>query len=279
VLPIGSSIDFSPSAASTLFATESARLRSLAERIARANPNTFKNVLDIDKLCIGVDAQLKGLTARTLPSSFRIMFSPELYLLAQSDDQLAAVLSHELAHVTMQHQGFGETPPRMDSVPEFRQLKAEAKKIQEKIVELATTNAPSAQIFALSEEYGRLAAKMNTLIDAAYGEENAHLNWLEQEADEVGAELFLRAGFAKEGFIDILWSSVRASSEDIRACSALISAGLSDPFQPNRPKRGPKSHPSVCWRVYHLLVDEWAHTHAQDICGLGLQGKTECKSR
>lgn len=245
------------------------KLRAVAARIAAENPATFSDVFDVSKMCLSVNPKIPGMDARTTPEAMRIDFSPQLMDLFASDDEVAAVLSHELAHVTLQHQGFGETPPRMTNDAVFLERQSESRKIQAAIVELAKAKADPQKIFILNAEFAKILEKMNKRIDEVYGEQNAHLNWLEQEADEVGAEFFVRAGFDRRAFINILWTSHRASGEERQACSELIDRTLREPDKAERPARGIQSHPSTCWRVYHLTVDEWAHTHAGEIARLG----------
>jgi hypothetical protein len=239
----------------------SARLSALAERIAQANRSVFEGSLEISKLCIGVNNTLAGLDARTIPETLTIGFSDGMLGHASSDDELAAVLSHELAHVTLQHQGFGETPPRMISDPQFLELRAESQNIQSQIVELAKNKADPEMFFALNSRFAVLLGRMNTRIDEVYGEENAHLNWMEQEADEAGAEFFVKAGFDKQAFINILWSTRRGDGEDKETCSVYLNAALRNPQSAKRPARGNKNHPATCWRVFHLLIDEWLVSH------------------
>ncbi|MEY3901407.1 MAG: Peptidase family [Pseudomonadota bacterium] len=186
---------------------EAVRLNALAARIVAANPQTFSDGLELSKMCIGVDPGLQVVDARTTPESLRVAFSRPLVQLAQTDGELAAVLSHELAHITLQHSGFSEFPPRMNVDPAFLRWKADAKSIQDQIVALATAKADPQKIFELNAEFAKILALMNQRIDEVYGESNAHLNWIEQEADEVGAELFIRAGFKQEDFVQILWTS------------------------------------------------------------------------
>ncbi|MFZ9519065.1 MAG: M48 family metalloprotease [Silvanigrellaceae bacterium] len=247
---------------------ESAKLRALAARIANANPSAFSNEFDVSKMCFSVSPSIGGLDARTTPEALRIDFSPDLMALFANEDEMAAVLSHELAHVTLQHQGFGEAPPRMVSDELFVQLQSEGRLIQARIVELAKAKADPARIFELNAEFAMVMAQMNKRIDEVYGEENAHVNWLEQEADEAGAEFFVRAGFDRRAFIEILWTSHRSPDEERAACSRLIERALAEPRNAERPARGNKSHPSTCWRVYHLTVDEWEHAHAGEIAKL-----------
>jgi len=232
------------------------RLKTIAARIVSANDQTFSGPLDLEKICLGVDPQLTTMDARTTPELLRVVFSPQLIAVAQTDGELAAVLSHELAHISLQHAGFGELPPLMNKDSEFLNLNAEAKAIQEEIVALALAKAEPTRIFVLSEKYAQIYKKMNQRIDAVYGESHAHLNWIEQEADEVGAEFFRRAGFDLEEFISILWSSHPSDVADRTECEALVVEAQKSRYSARRPSRGNRFHPTTCWRVFHLKVDE-----------------------
>jgi hypothetical protein len=245
-----------------------ARLNSLAEKITNANPETFRGKLQLSQLCIGINAAWNHLDARTQPEVKTILFSNPMVLVAQNDDELAAVLSHELAHITLQHQGFGEAPPRVAADPIFSDLKIRGQALQTEVAALAKQGGREQDIFRLSEQYGLLQRQMNERIDAVYGEANAHANWFEQEADEVGGEFFVRAGFKTNSYLSMLWRTSSASTEDYQRCQGLIENALLK-NSPVRPERGGKVHPTTCWRAFHLKVDEWSHAHATEIGRLG----------
>jgi hypothetical protein len=245
-----------------------ARLNTLAEKITAANPETFRGPLALPELCIGINAAWTRLDARTQPEVKTILFSSPMVLVAQNDDELAAVLSHELAHITLQHQGFGEAPPRVAADPTFSGLRVQAQGLQAQVAALAQEGGREKDIFRLSEQYGELQKQMNARIDAVYGETNAHANWFEQEADEVGAEFFVRAGYKTNSYLSMLWRTSSASAEEYQRCQGLIEAALLK-NSPMRPERGGKVHPTTCWRAFHLKVDEWSHAHAAEIDRLG----------
>jgi hypothetical protein len=84
--------------------------------------------------------------------------------------------------------------------------------------------------------------------------QGAASNWKEQEADEVGYEFYLRAGFRPDRFTfihNILMAQSRSDGE----CSALQAKG-------QLPPRGAASHPSSCWRIYNISQRE-AMAHAE----------------
>jgi hypothetical protein len=231
------------------------RLNLVAKIIADGNPTVFQNELHISKLCIGIDRTSTQKTAKTIPSKKTIRFSLKLMALAQSDSQLAAMVAHELAHVTLQHAGLGEISPRVTATDEGAALVEQQKQLQNTIIELTKANAPSSEIFKVNEEFKKVTDAVNTLTDKIYEEENAHLNWLEQEADEVGAELFVRAGYSVHDFANILWLSAESSPQQIMTCNELIYMAWDNGT--DRPARGKGTHPTTCWRAFHLLVDEF----------------------
>jgi predicted SprT family Zn-dependent metalloprotease len=80
-------------------------------------------------------------------------------------------------------------------------------------------------------------------------------NWKEQEADEVGFEFYLRAGFRPDRFTRI-HNILMAQSRSDRECESLLSAG-------QLPTRGAASHPSSCWRIHNINQREtMAHAEA-----------------
>lgn len=245
-----------------------ARLTQIAGRIAKHNPDTFKGALSFSQLCFGVNSSWNKPEARSTPETKSMMFSPTMVLVAQNDDELAAVLSHEMAHVTLQHQGFGEAPPRLVSDPLFAQLQNQGKAIQTEIARLANERGRAKEIFELTEKFGQLQTQMNARIDEVYGEKNAHASWFEQEADEVGGEFFLRSGYQQNSYISMLWRTSSATPEDYQRCQKLIDDALRAGGNGPRPERGDKVHPTTCWRAFHLKVDEWTYAHQKDLATL-----------
>lgn len=83
--------------------------------------------------------------------------------------------------------------------------------------------------------------------------QGAASNWKEQEADEVGYEFYLRAGFRPDRFT-FIHNILMAQSRSAGECSALQAKG-------QLPSRGAASHPSSCWRIYNISQRE-AMAHA-----------------
>jgi len=99
-----------------------------------------------------------------------------------------------------------------------------------------------------------LIADLGKALDAAYGAgELAYLNWVEQEADEVGYEMCLRAGTDVTQFPYIHRYVMQHATEDrvekLDACLAEIASG-------EIPDRSTLTHPSACFRLYDLVIRE-----------------------
>lgn len=73
-------------------------------------------------------------------------------------------------------------------------------------------------------------------------------NWREQEADEVGYELYFRAGFEPSEMSGFERSLI--VEEEYQKC-------LDDRVKLKvLPTRGTRSHPEHCWRIYDRMVLE-----------------------
>lgn len=68
-------------------------------------------------------------------------------------------------------------------------------------------------------------------------------NWSEAEADEVGYELYLKAGFHPAFFNS--FAKFGLNSDRLAECRSKIQSDL-------EPVRGSGSHPSDCWRIYDI---------------------------
>ena len=79
----------------------------------------------------------------------------------------------------------------------------------------------------------------------------AYTNWLEQEADEVGYEICLRAGvdMKKWNELDRIYLANQEGDDSLAACQQSM-------IQQNEPSRGLGPHPSSCWRIYNIEVYE-----------------------
>jgi hypothetical protein len=93
------------------------------------------------------------------------------------------------------------------------------------------------------------------------------LNWTEQEADEVGYEFFLRAGFNAnaygKGNLDQL--KRQDDPDGYELCLASLKGALGGSLV--KIERGLSDHPSECWRAYDILVLE-TQKHEKDYSDL-----------
>ena len=91
-------------------------------------------------------------------------------------------------------------------------------------------------------------------------------NWMEAEADQVGLELFLKAGFKPDGsqeLFKLLMQSVEdskganltATEEDVTKCLQTLS-NLKTGSQVDLPERGNLTHPNTCWRLINTGYTE-----------------------
>lgn len=76
-----------------------------------------------------------------------------------------------------------------------------------------------------------------------------HFQWEEQQADEVGFEFFIRAGFEPQVYPE-LFKQLAHFVEGAGDCSKEIRPGVTPPrIHPSREPRG--SHPDGCWRYWN----------------------------
>lgn len=129
------------------------------------------------------------------------------------------------------------------------------------------------------EEWTRHRASLRALLDAPEAREQllrlaaferytddtigygpyAGISWREQEADELGYEIYLKAGFKAERYgWEKLYLLQHASPEahDYENCHTLLAAG-------EIPDRGAGIHPTLCYRVYNAEVREPARHAAE----------------
>lgn len=77
------------------------------------------------------------------------------------------------------------------------------------------------------------------------------LNWTEQEADEVGLELYLKAGYPLASAGWLFSHNSDDEDETLRICAkARNSKGILEP------ERQGNSHPTSCWRLYNFIKKE-----------------------
>lgn len=84
--------------------------------------------------------------------------------------------------------------------------------------------------------------------------EDAVANWIEQEADEIGFEFYIRAGFSPFFFQTWIERKIKSKSDqDLADCRKKISESTESVSEI---VRGTKPHPEDCWRIYDIEVIE-----------------------
>jgi hypothetical protein len=314
-------------------------IQKIVNHIIEKNPNTFKGPYSPTAFCVQFKTNdpMLGSTspnASAEPGSGLLTFNPPVVNEVPNDASLAAVIAHELAHVTMDHSR--SEPDVVKNNAEMQKLKAEQSKLSKEKEDLMEKSLPqfrslfqqisialedpglealkdevvkeldylttsiqdteakitagTAEAWARSsllddygyyfEEFSSLAQsysqvtvvktlladikivqdpidalntsirsnrdEQKTLSDQLLGGKNASANWREQEADEVGYELYLRAGLNSSLYTWIHGYFLRQQSgKSEAACETLLEKG-------EIPDRGRQSHPSSCWRIYDI---------------------------
>jgi hypothetical protein len=77
-------------------------IQGIAGYVMKQNPQTFKGNISPDQFCLNVEFG-HGFSAEAKPSQRNIIISTAVLQSIQSDAELAAVIAHELAHITMLH--------------------------------------------------------------------------------------------------------------------------------------------------------------------------------
>jgi hypothetical protein len=91
-------------------------------------------------------------------------------------------------------------------------------------------------------------------------------NWMEAEADQVGLELFLKAGFKPDGSQELFKlliqsvedsksTNITATQDDVTKCLQILS-NLKAGSQVDFPERGNLTHPNTCWRLVNTGYTE-----------------------
>lgn len=269
-------------------------IREQLEILAKANPKTFSDELAPSKFCI-VPIVYEDIDAgASIDGS--LFINTGVLRATETDAQFAAVLAHELAHITLRH-GATELKDFVQSHPqyqtEFAELESQEKAITRfdklKIVPEGEWTAYLDSLRSqVRKKWNAARAKgspvamkglecesINTWIkdeplraairpklpasdyEASlclqffaefYSEDQQATRlalWKEIEADEVGFEFFLRAGFPEDEYAQFFSNVARLEGGE-RDC-----------------RRGNKDHPSDCWRAENIRAELKAH--AKDI--------------
>jgi hypothetical protein len=116
-------------------------------------------------------------------------------------------------------------------------------------------------------KYSEADRRAKLIMSVSAGLERAS-NWREQEADEVGFELYLRAGYDYRQYIKLLENLERSVKEQVaaggqNAARLSVNIGpnvkvesLADEIAGKSCQRGTATHPNPCWRMADIKL-EW----------------------
>ncbi|MDQ3232062.1 MAG: M48 family metalloprotease [Pseudobdellovibrionaceae bacterium] len=108
-----------------------AYLQTLLTALMKANPNTFKGNLAPSKFCLTIDPG-QEINASANPVDGTISVNVGLIKAMNTDAEVAGVLAHELAHITMAHTARLEND-KVAASPAYKKLSAEAEGFNTKI--------------------------------------------------------------------------------------------------------------------------------------------------
>ncbi|MDQ3230199.1 MAG: M48 family metalloprotease, partial [Pseudobdellovibrionaceae bacterium] len=108
-----------------------AYLQTLLTTLMKANPNTFKGDLAPSKFCLSIDPG-QEINASGNPLNGNITVNVGLIKAMNTDAEVAGVLAHELAHITMAHTGKLEND-KVAASAAYKKLSAEAEGFNTKI--------------------------------------------------------------------------------------------------------------------------------------------------
>ncbi|MES2963574.1 MAG: M48 family metalloprotease [Bdellovibrionota bacterium] len=237
-------------------------LQRTFQRIAAANPQAFTGDLAPSSFCIQV-APSSGARAFADAATRTINVGPALMLRMQNEDQVAWMLSHELAHITMRHEHDGNPLTGTDGEEIRRRMLRQAELRDRVMGDKGGANA------AEREEYDRLGREIHELLSRRIGPDAA-TNWVENEADEVALRLYLTAGFEPN---EIAWRTdqvaiARAGGLDVngppgehrgrdRQAEAERLCGLNTADGARvAPRRGGNRYPEDCWSIWNLRFQQ-----------------------
>lgn len=105
------------------------------------------------------------------------------------------------------------------------------------------------------EKWKMARHEQHKAIDKILGEENASFNWHEQEADELGLRLFMRAGFRADDFLQTLARTLDKGTNELHSYLTELKK-VKNPATYKLPPRGNSNHPSPKWRLANLAIRE-----------------------
>ena len=177
------------------------------------------------------------------------------HILIENDAQMAFAMSHELAHFLMGHGHYpAASDGRLNENAEYQGILAQLRQL---------SGAEKANDLEDQEKIKILATQKLALELAVFGTEKGQ-NWTEQVADEIGYELYLRAGFPKDE--PGRWFEViEKKLGDLLKDNSIVNLPGAEPEPQDLVKkdqrcvRGHEDHPSSCWRRKNLEDEYSAH--------------------
>lgn len=204
------------------------------QNIAKANPETFQNHYAIENFCIGLSLK-DNISADADPIDGSIQISRGILKSAPNDAAIAAVIAHELAHITKDHRH--RAHPALEANADWRQAHEEYADLG---AVLFDSEKPEVEErFAAADR--RLTEIQSKLISA-----EDFANWREVEADDVGLILFLKAKMDASEF-SWVFSALMSDAQRVE-CDAKIEKSKFSEI-----KRGVGPHPEPCWRRSHFV--------------------------
>ena len=234
-------------------------VQNLKRKITTANPDIFSEDLNAVDICLGVKLT-KSQRAWAEADKRSAKIDTGLIMRVKNDDQLAFTMAHELAHITMRHTPLDGIPIEGVDREDARELLRRHQAKYEEI--LAWPKDGPREVFErLQRELREINQALNIIIEDHHGEE-AVSNWMETEADVVGAYYYLRSGFDP---LEVTW---RLDQIVI----ALSDAGLDPRTQSHGPGYDPHGPPPT-------MTSEERVARALTVCGLDLGPFSEPPTR
>lgn len=230
----------------------SGRLNGIEQHIAmiqeqmRSDSLAIARAIDSDAL-LQEGYKLQSLYNHLLSVNLMTYVRLPIPLLADRDELLPTLTTDELASLAKSF-----ASQRTAFIAKLEKVApASVKNWQDQQVLLLTAFG---QTDVVQTELGSYSKQFDSFIASLAGP-GARYNWREQQADEVGYELYLRAGF-EPTFMPWLERN-NMPLEDYQKC---LKEHVAKGIPPSRENTG---HPTDCWRIYDLLYLE-ARYHAED---------------
>ena len=241
-------------------------LNRIFRHIAQNNPQVFNGDLAPENICVGVRYNGAGGRAWALVDRRTLYIDSSLVARAQNDAQVAAVIGHELAHITMRHTPLDGIPVQGAERESLRSMLRERNGIVDQINRLSK-DGNTAAIEELQRRDRELLSQINQRLTERYGRDFTD-TWMESEADLVGAYYYLNAGFSSA---EVAWRSqqvaiAEANNQNVHGAPPAVSAaertqmafqacGVTDtanPAEPVKVSNPGQRYADACWTVWKL---------------------------